>query len=96
MNKRIVEVLRQHCRYHTAFAVVWFAFALLSIRYDYSWSSFFDGVMFCYHANKAWGAYRTASILSDDRVVKINEDESEIDISNMMEEINKEIEKEDE
>jgi len=96
MNKKIVEVLRSHCRYHTAFAEVWLAFALLSIHYDYSWSSCFDGVMFCYHANKAWGAYRTAAILSDDRVVQINADESEIDISNMMDEINKEIEKEDE
>lgn len=96
MNKKIVEVLRSHCRYHTAFAVVWFAFALLSIHYKYPWSSCFDGIMLCYHANKAWGAYRTASILSDDRVVQINADETEIDISNMMDEINKEIEKEDE
>ena len=95
MNKKIVEVLRSHCRYHTTFAVVWLAFALLSIRYNYSWSSAFDGFMLSYHANKAWGAYRTASILSDDRVVKINSDESEIDISNMMDEINKEIEEDE-
>lgn len=95
MNKKIVEVLRSHCRYHTAFAVVWLAWALLSIHYDYSWISAFDGFMLCYHANKTWGAYRTASILSDDRVVKINSDESEIDISNMMDEINKEIEEDE-
>ena len=95
MNKKIVEVLRSRCRYHTAFAVVWFAFALLSFHYNYSLLSCFNGVMLCYHVNKAWGAYRTASILSDDRVVKINADESEIDISNMMDKINKEIEEDE-
>lgn len=94
-DSKLIEILRSHCRYHTAFAVVWLAWALLSIHYDYSWISCFDGIMLCYHANKAWGAYRTASILSDDRVVKINPDESEIDISNMMEEINKEIEEDE-
>ena len=77
MNKKIVEVLRSHCRYHATFAVVWFAFALLSIRYNYSWSSCFDGFMLCYHVNKAWGAYRTASILSDDRVIEVMSEERE-------------------
>jgi hypothetical protein len=78
MNKKIVEVLRSHCRYHTTFALIWVAWTLLSIHYDYSWISAFDGIMLCYHANKAWGAYRTASILSDDRVIEVvSEEEKE-------------------
>lgn len=77
MNKKIVEILRSQCRYHTTFAVVWLAFTLLSIRYNYSWSSAFDGFMLCYHANKAWGAYRTASVLSDDRVIEVVSAEEE-------------------
>lgn len=94
-DSKLIEVLRSQCRYHVNFTLAWTAFTIVTVYYGYSALSAFGGMMMWRHGSKAYGAYKTATILCDKTVVKVNvADESEI--AEMMNEINKEIENQDE
>lgn len=84
MNKNIIEVLRGQCRYHANFMVVWFLFTCVSVYFGYAILSAIGGAFTWRHGNKCYGAYKTACLLSDSTVIKVNGDESEINISGLI------------
>lgn len=84
MNKNIIEVLRGQCRYHASFMVVWCMLTCVSVYYGYAILSAIGGAFTWRHGNKCYGAYRTACLLSDSTVIKVSDDESEINISGLI------------